>query len=57
MEDDSEESWHNASKEGWETSCEEDEDGAAAEKEEIRDGAEGRGHGGRPDRGPNRTAF
>ena len=45
MEDGSEESWHDASEDRWKTTCEEVEDGAAAEKTKMRDGAEGSGIG------------
>ena len=45
----SEESWHDANEYGWEMACEEVEDEAVAEKEEMRTGAEGSGIGSRPD--------
>ena len=43
MEDGIEESWHDASEDGWETVCEEVVDGAATERKEMRVGAEGSG--------------
>ena len=57
MEDGSEESWHDAREDGWETACEEVEDKAKVERDEMRAGAEGSGIGSRPGRGPNRMAF
>ena len=57
MEDDSEESWHDASEDGWEMAYEEVEDGAVVKREKMRAGAEGSGIGSRPGRGPNRTTF
>jgi hypothetical protein len=41
MDGDAEEYWHDAGSEGWESTCEEVEDGAAAEEGETRTGAEG----------------
>ena len=38
MEDDSEESWHDASEEGWETTYGKVKDGAAAEQEKEAEG-------------------
>ena len=57
MEDDSEESWHDASEDGWETAYEEVEDGAAKKRKEMRVGAGGSKIGSQPVPGPNRTAF
>ena len=57
MEDDIEESWHDASEDGWETAYEEVEDGAAKKRKEMRVGAEGSKIGSQPVPGPNRTAF
>ena len=56
MDDGINESWHDASEGGWQKACEEVEDGAAVEKEEMRAGAEGR-FGSRPKQGPNRMTF
>ena len=57
MEDGNEESWHDASEDGWEMAYEEVEDGAVVKREKMRAGAEGSGIGSRPGRGPNRTTF
>ena len=57
MEDDIEESWHDASEDGWETAYEEVEDGAAKKRKEMRVGAGGSKIGSQPVPGPNRTAF
>jgi hypothetical protein len=57
MDGDAEEYWHNAGSEGWESTCKEFKDGAAAKEGETRTGAEGSEIGRRSEREPNRAAF
>ena len=58
MEDGNEESWHDASEEGWEATCRRAKDGATIDQEDEADGrAEEDKVGNRHDRGTIRSAF